>query len=151
MFIRRVLNTPDWGFRSPFDEFDKLRRQMDFFGNRLLGRDLSPRAGVFPLINLSEDQDKYYIRAELPGVKSSEIDIQATGNSVSLSGERKILSENDGAKYHRRERESGKFSRVLSLSKNIDPEKVDASLVNGVLTVTLPKSEKAKPKQITVK
>jgi HSP20 family protein len=151
MFIRRVLNTPDWGFRSPFDEFDRLQRQMDLLGNRLLGRGIEQRAGVFPLINLSEDKDHYYVRAELPGLKADEIDIQATGNTISLNGERKIPAENDGAKYHRREREAGKFSRVISLSKDIDADNVDANLVDGVLKVVLPKSEKAKPKQISVK
>jgi HSP20 family protein len=103
------------------------------------------------MINLTEDKDAYYIRAELPGVKSDELDIQATGNTVSLSGERKIPEENNGAKYHRREREAGKFSRMVSLSTEIDPAKVDASLTNGILKVVLPKSELAKPRQITVK
>jgi HSP20 family protein len=151
MLIRRVFNTPNWGFRSPFDEFDRLQRQVDLLGNRLLGRGLERGAGVFPLVNLSEDKDNYYVRAELPGVKADDIDIQATGNTVSLKGERKIPIENDGAKYHRREREAGSFSRMISLSNDIDPEKVDASLVDGILKVLLPKAEKAKPKQITVK
>ena len=151
MLIRRVLNTPAWGFRSTFDEFDRLQRQMDLLGNRLWGRGMEQGAGVFPLVNLSEDKDNYYVRAELPGLKAEDIDIQATGTTVSLNGERKIPTENDGAKYHRREREAGKFSRVISLAKEIDADKVDASLVDGVLKVVLPKSEKAKPKQITVK
>ena len=151
MLIRRVYNRPDWGFRSPFDEFDRLQRQMDLLNNRLVGRTFERGAGVFPLINLTEDKNNYYVRAELPGLKADEIDIQATGTTVSLNGERKIPAENDGAKYHRREREAGKFSRVISLSKEIDAEKVDASLVDGILTVVLPKSEKAKPKQISVK
>ena len=112
MLIRRVFNTPNWGFRSPFDEFDRLQRQVDLLGNRLLGRGLERGAGVFPLVNLSEDSNNYYVRAELPGVKADDIDIQATGNTVSLKGERKIPIENGGAKYHRREREAGSFSRM---------------------------------------
>lgn len=151
MMLRRIWNTPEWHFGSPFDEFERLQRQMDLLGNRMLGRGQGRQTGVFPLINLTEDKDSYYVRAELPGLKADEIDIQATGTSMSLTGERKIESENDGAKYHRREREAGKFSRMISLSNEIDPEKVDASLINGILSIKLPKSEKTKPKQITIK
>jgi HSP20 family protein len=107
-------------------------------------------AGVFPLVNLTESKDNFYLRAELPGIGSGELDIQATANSVSISGERKIPAEKE-ARYHRRERESGRFSRVVSLPHEINPDQVEAGLVNGVLTVTLPKAEVAKPRQISVK
>jgi len=151
MMIRRYFGLPRWDTYPPFDEFERLRRQMDLLGDRLMDRTAGRGTGVFPMINLTEDKDAYYIRAELPGVKSDELDIQATGTTVSLSGERKIPEENNGAKYHRREREAGKFSRMVSLSTEIDSEKVDASLTNGILKVVLPKSELAKPRQITVK
>ena len=108
-------------------------------------------AGVFPLMNLTEDNDAYYIRAELPGMKADEIELSVTGDSISISGERKIANEDTDAKYHRRERESGKFSRILNLPGPINVEKVDASSVDGVLTIKLPKSEAAKPRQITIK
>ena len=74
-----------------------------------------------------------------------------TANSVSISGERKIAEEGNGVKYHRREREGGTFSRVMSLPGDIDAEKVEADLVNGVLTVKIAKAEAAKPKQISVR
>lgn len=151
MMFRRYFGLPDWNFRSQFDEFDRLRRQLDLAMEGLAGRTAGRRAGVFPLINLTEDNNSYYIRAELPGVKSEDLDIQATGTTVSVSGERKIPEESNDARYHRRERESGKFSRMISLSTEIDPNKVEASLANGIMTIKLPKSEKAKPKQITVK
>ena len=107
-------------------------------------------AGVFPLVNLTESKDNFYLRAELPGISSSELDIQATAGSVSISGERRIPAEKE-ARYHRRERESGRFSRVVSLPREINPDQVEAGLVDGVLTVTLPKAEIAKPRQISVK
>jgi HSP20 family protein len=107
-------------------------------------------AGVFPLINLTEDKDKYYVRAELPGVKGDELDIQVTSNNLTVSGERKIAEEKEGARYHRREREAGSFSRIIGLPGDINPDKVDAKLANGILTVTVAKAEAAKPKQITV-
>ena len=108
-------------------------------------------AGVFPLINVTEDTNKYYIRAELPGVKVEDIEIMATGNSLAISGERKIASEGENVKYHRREREAGKFSRMLNLPNQIDSSKVEAKLINGILTISLPFAEESKPRQIVVK
>jgi HSP20 family protein len=107
-------------------------------------------AGVFPLINLTEDKDKYYVRAELPGVKGDELDIQVTGNNLAVSGERKIPAEEEGARFHRREREAGTFSRMIGLPGEIDSNKVEANLENGILTVVVSKAEIAKPKQITI-
>jgi HSP20 family protein len=110
-----------------------------------------PAPGVFPLINLTEDGESFFIRAELPGISSNELEIQATTNTLAISGERKIPAENREAKYHRREREAGKFSRMITLPNEIDPDHVTASLVNGILTVVVPKAQAAKPRQITVK
>jgi HSP20 family protein len=108
-------------------------------------------AGVFPLINLTEDKDNYYVRAELPGVKGDELDIQVTANNLAISGERKIAAEEEGARYHRKEREAGSFSRMISLPGDVNPDKVDAKMENGILTIEVSKAETAKPKQITVK
>lgn len=151
MIYRSVFGVPSWRFRSPFDELDLMRRQvdrvMDAFSDRPTGQ-LS--AGVFPLVNLTEDHEKYTIRAELPGVRNEDLDIQVTANSLSISGERKIAVEGDGVKYHRREREGGTFSRMLTLPGEIDAGKVEASLNDGVLTIHVPKAEAAKPKKITI-
>ena len=106
---------------------------------------------MFPLINLTENKDNYYIRAELPGVKGEELDIQVTANNLAISGERKIAAEEEGAKYHRREREAGSFSRMIGLPGDINSEKVDARMEDGILTIVVAKAEAAKPKQITVK
>jgi HSP20 family molecular chaperone IbpA len=76
------------------------------------------QAGVFPLINLTEDGNNYYVRAELPGVKAGELDIQTTANNIAITGERKIAAEDQGARYHRREREADKFSRMIDLRDN---------------------------------
>jgi HSP20 family protein len=106
---------------------------------------------VFPAINITEDKEKYYVRAELPGMKANEVQVEVTGRNLAISGERKIQSEGENAKYHRREREAGKFSRVIGLPGEVNADSVDARLVNGLLTVTIDKSMAAKPKQITVK
>ncbi len=151
MIYRRFFNVPTWRFRSPFEELYRMRQQLD----QMFEDSASPHqrisAGVFPLINLTEDKNKYFIRAELPGVKGDEVDIQVTANNLSISGERKIGAEEEGARYHRREREAGTFSRMIGLPGDIDPDKVDAKLENGILTVEVSKAEAAKPKQITVK
>ena len=152
MLLRRLTGWPVWDWRSPFEELEQMRRQIDRAFGDLSGRVLrAPIAGVFPLANVTEDANNYYVRAELPGIKAEELDLSVTGDSVSISGERKIPTEKENARYHRREREAGKFSRVISVPSPIDPEKAEARCAEGVLTVVLPKSEAAKPKQIAVK
>ena len=122
------------------------------FSVRLPGRHTGrTHAGVFPLVNVTEDQDHFYIRSEIPGMKSEEISISATGRNLSISGERKIASEGENVKYHRREREDGKFSRVIALPSDIQIDKIEAGYVDGILSIKIPKAEEAKPKQITVK
>jgi HSP20 family protein len=152
MIFRRITGWPGQDWESPFDELERMRRQMDLLSDRLSkGPYREPFAGVFPLMNVTEDDEGYYIRAELPGINSDDLDISVTGDSLSIAGERKIPVDNQSAKYHRRERESGKFSRIISLPGQIDTEKVKAACADGVLTITLPKAEVAKPKKITVK
>lgn len=150
MIYRRLFNVPTWRVSSPFDELERLRQRMDRLYEDAVGAHRGAQAGVFPLINLSEDKDNYYIRAELPGVKADELDIQATANNIAISGERKITAEDEGARYHRREREAGTFSRVIGLPAEVDSDKVDAKLENGILRIVVPKAEIAKPKQIAV-
>jgi HSP20 family protein len=140
------------GWRHPFAEFDRMSRQMDRLTQGLMDRPgLAWRsAKVFPAINLTEDADNFYVRAELPGIKAEALDIQAVGRNLTISGERTIASEGENVRYHRREREAGKFSRIIGLPRDINPEKVDAKLVNGLLTVSIAKADAAKPKQITI-
>ncbi len=151
MIYRRFFNVPAWRFRSPLEELYRMRQQME----QLLESAATPpqreAAGVLPLINLTEGKDNYYVRAELPGVKGDELDIQVTANNLAISGERKIAAEEEGARYHRKEREAGTFSRMIGLPGEVDNDKVEAKLENGILTIVISKAEIAKPKQITVK
>ena len=152
MLFRRRTDWPTWGSANPFEELERMRRQMDWLNSGLSRGFLGePSAGVFPLMNVTEDKDNYYIRAELPGLKADELDISVTGDTFSISGERKLPVEDEKARYHRREREAGNFSRIVSLPTQIDAGKVEAQCMDGVLTVTLPKAEAVKPKQIAVK
>ena len=129
-----------------------MRRQMDWLTGGLSRGVLSePAAGVFPLMNITEGKDNYYVRAELPGFEAEDMDISVTGDTLSISGERKLPVEDEKARYHRREREAGRFSRIISLPAQMDTGKVEAHCTDGVLTVILPKAEAAKPKQIAVK
>ena len=152
MLWRRVTDRPAWGWTSPFEELERMRRQVDWLSGGLSRGLFGQRtAGVFPLMNVTEDKDNYCVRAELPGIKADELDISVTGDTLSLSGERKLPAEDEKARYHRREREAGRFNRIVSLPARIDAGKVEAHCADGVLTVTLPKAQAAKPKQITVK
>jgi HSP20 family protein len=134
---------------SFFEEMELLKRRMD----QLFGRSEAggiTRSSVFPAINITENKAMYFVRAELPGIPQNDLDIQASGNGVFISGERKIPAQ-EGVKYHRKEREAGKFSRAVTLPTEIDVGGIQAELKNGVLKITVPKAEKAKPRQIAVK
>jgi HSP20 family protein len=151
MIYRRFYNYPGTRVSSVFEELDRMRRQLD----RVFDADAGTPggllgSGVFPQINLTEDAERFYLRAELPGVKADEIQMQATGKNLSISGERKIESENEGVRYHRREREAGKFSRIIAMPTDIDPDRIEAKMENGILTIRVPKAEAVKPRQITI-
>ncbi len=151
MFYRRMFEVPNWYQRSPFYELERMRQQMDTLFNKTSeGWMPGLHAGVFPSINLTEDKNAFHIRAELPGISADDLNIEAAGNNLSISGERKIAAEKEEVRYHRREREAGKFSRAITLPDDIDPDGIRASLSNGILKLSVPKAEKAKPRQISV-
>jgi HSP20 family protein len=106
--------------------------------------------GVFPLVNLSEDDDNLYLSAELPGIDPESLDLSVKNDTLTLKGAKKALTEANAVNYHRRERESGTFRRSLTLPVKIQSEAVDAKFKNGILQVTLPKSTEAKAHQITI-
>ena len=151
MIYRRFFTVPTFRFRHPIDELYRMRQQLEQLVEDAKAPNQRVSAGVYPLINLTEDKDNYYVRAEIPGVKGEELDIQVAANNLSITGERKIAMEEEGAKYHRKEREAGSFSRMIGLPGDINPEKVEAKLDSGILTVVVSKAEAAKPKQISVK
>jgi HSP20 family protein len=152
MLLRRLTDWPTSRWASPFEELERMQRQMDWLtGSLSRGVFGEPAAGVFPLMNVTEDKDSFYVRAELPGLKPDQLNISVTGNTLSLSGERKIPTEDASARYHRREREAGKFSRIVTLPSQVNTGKVEARCKDGILTITLPKAESAKPKQIAIK
>jgi HSP20 family protein len=150
MLVRR-----GWPSRPAFDDlfadFDQLRREM----HRMMdpGRaDMSePGSGVFPPMNVTQDADSFYVRAEVPGIKASELSISAMKNRLAIAGKREIQSEEGRVSYHRKERPEGSFNRTLTLPTEVDVDRIDARYADGILTLKLPKAEAAKPRLISVK
>jgi HSP20 family protein len=104
-----------------------------------------------PLVDISEDDKEYLIKAELPEVRKEDVKVTAEEGTLTIQGERKFEKEEKGKKYHRVERAYGSFGRSFSLPDDASPAKVSAEFKDGVLTVHLGKTEKAKPQQIEVK
>ena len=103
-----------------------------------------------PLVDISEDDKEYLIKAELPEVKKEDVRVTAEEGTLTIMGERKFEKEEKGKKYHRIERAYGTFVRNFSIPDNASPGKVSAEFKDGVLAVHLAKTEKAKPRQIEV-
>ena len=110
----------------------------------------TPMQAWAPALDVREDKDKFTVDLELPGFKREDINVHLEDGSLIISGERKSETANEGTEVHRQERYYGKFSRALTLPVALSPDKVKAAFKDGILTVTLPKAEEAKPKQIDV-
>jgi HSP20 family protein len=112
----------------------------------------APGAGGIATLPLDvhETDAEFVIKASLPGVKPEEVQITVHGDTVTVRGETKAEEEKKGQTWHLRERRQGSFQRSVSLATPIDSDKAQARFEHGVLTLTLPKSEKARPKQIKV-
>jgi HSP20 family protein len=142
-----------FGTMSPTTAFEDLRREMDrlfepYLGG--LGRSLLPRSRVYPAINVWDDGPRLMAEAEVPGVEPGDVDVHVMGDELTIKGHRKAR-EGEKLTYHRQERGTGEFTRVLTLPVEIDADTVEAVLQDGVLTITLPKEESAKPRQVEVK
>jgi HSP20 family protein len=151
MFYPRLFGVPSMRPQHPSEELNRLRGEMDRIMDALGGRGAAvPGANVYPALNVTEDANNYYVRAELPGMQAGDLEIQITDGNLSISGERKLDREGENTRYHRREREGGHFSRALSLPRDVDAEAARARMKNGMLTLVLPKAESAKPRKITI-
>ena len=106
--------------------------------------------GVFPALNVWEDQQDLFVEAELPGMKLDDLHIFIQGDELTLRGNRRAVDDAN-SQYLRRERSSGEFVRYLTLPFDVDPDKVEATLRDGVLMIRMPKSERAKARRIQVR
>jgi HSP20 family protein len=136
-------------------DFSQLHREM----NRML--DTFLRGGVVddgsfgnfwsPAVDIREDKDAYFVEVELPGLTKDEVKITMENNILTIQGEKKQEKEEKRRDYHRSERVYGSFQRSFTLPSSVKNDKIEAQYKNGILTVTLPKVEEAKPKAIEVK
>lgn len=110
----------------------------------------TPLQAWAPALDVHEDKDKFTVNLELPGLKREDIEVHLEDGSLIISGERKGETVSEGTEVHRQERYYGKFSRALTFPTAVAADKVKAAYKDGILTVTLPKAEEAKPKQIDV-
>ena len=135
---------------NPFAEFGTLHREL---ATLIDGRTSNATAVAewAPVVDIIEDDAAYVIKAELPEVRKEDVRVQLEDGVLTLSGERKIEREEKARKYHRVERAYGVYSRSFALPEDINPEKIDASYKDGVLTVSVAKSERAQPKKIAIR
>lgn len=103
-----------------------------------------------PLTDVYEDSENFKLKLDLPGIQKEDVKISYADGRINITGERKQEKDTENFKYHRVERSYGKFFRSFELPKDIDEEKISADFSNGQLTIAIPKSEKAKPKEIPV-
>jgi HSP20 family protein len=139
---------------EPFDGLNKIQSRINDLFDDTFGR---PRtyakapAGVWlPPVDILESKDAYLIRAELPGMKKEDFNVEVNDGTLTLSGERKFEEPATGVEYHRVERVAGKFSRSFYLPQTVKQDGIKATYRDGILEIHVPKAEEAKPRQITV-
>jgi HSP20 family protein len=146
MIIMKLTRVSTWPGATRLTD---LRDELDRLFEAPLSR-TSELLGWTPAFDIYEDKDSFVVKAELPGMKKEDISVSLHDGSLIVSGERKSELKSDGTEVYRAERFFGKFQRAVSLPAQVAANKVKADYKDGILTITLPKSEEAKPKQIEV-
>ena len=148
MLVRRAVPYRDLShLRTQVDDLFN-RRFMSFFDGADNGETM---ANWTPAMDVIENEDSVLLRAELPGLSEQDVEINVENNTLSLKGEKKLEHSEEDGHYRRVESRYGSFYRSFSLPNSVDQDKIDAHFVNGVLEISLPKAEQAKPKKIAVK
>lgn len=139
--------------RDPFRDLLNLQGEMTRLFGRAYGSDEAEgaRTSWAPPIDIYETADAYRVVAELPGFNPDEVDVTVNEGTLTIKGERKFYNEVNEESFHRIERRFGAFQRLVSLPQQVQAEKVEASFDKGVLTVSIPKAEQAKPRRIEIK
>ena len=139
---------------EPFEGLSRIQNRINDLFDDTFGRARSssmPATGVwFPPVDILESRDSYLIRAELPGMKREDFNLEVHDGSLTLSGERKFEEAANGVEYHRVERASGKFSRSFYLPQTVKTDAIKATYRDGILEIHVPKADEAKPKQIAI-
>jgi HSP20 family protein len=138
---------------DPLDRFFDIREDFDNVMKDFLRGFSVPVSsrGVFPLADVKEDEDKYTVTVEVPGIAKKDLKIKVKENSLIVEGEKKEETREEKESYLRVERSYGNFRRVFNFESDLDAGKVNAAFSDGILTVTLPKTENEKPKEIDIK
>jgi HSP20 family protein len=137
-------------FWDPWREIARVERDMGRQFGWLSGVPGGAPFGSAPAVNVRADQTQVTVTAELPGVSLEDVDVSVVGRRLTLRGERRTAEPDTGGRYHRRERESGRFARAVTLPYPVEVEAVTAGLKDGVLTITLPRAAADRPRKITV-
>jgi HSP20 family protein len=133
---------------SHFDPLANVRLFEDAF-NRMLSEPQSNRPWA-PAVDIYETENELVLKADVPDVESKDVDVRVENQTLTIAGQRKFEKQDSAAGYHRMERNYGTFTRSFAIPNTFDTEKISASYKNGVLTVTMPKKDAAKPRQIKV-
>lgn len=155
--------SPFFSGLDPFRQLETLRREID----RALGEldvgewrfPFSPisflpgrAARVYPLLNINEDSEAFHVLGLAPGIDPQSISVEVTGDQMTISGEKPVAESSVAPEdYHRNERAAGRFARTITLPADVNADKISATYKEGLLHVTLPKAESAKPRRVEVK
>jgi len=143
---------------DPFLELERLRREIDRATGEISSRPSGSRlaflpgrgARQYPLVNVADDGEKFYVEALAPGVDPAKLDVTVVRQTVSIAGEKPGLPGVPPERVHRVERAAGRFVRTIELPAEVDASKVEAQYRQGMLLLTLPRAETARPRRVTV-
>lgn len=146
---------PSWNRWNPMREIRRAerewnRRLRDLFGTRGGRKRRRVRGGWVPPVDVYEEDQRFVISAELPGVDPSLIDVSIKGNMLHVRGRRERPQDESNARYYRSEQHYGTFKRTFSLPRSVDTDRIAAEYCDGVLTLSLPKRAEAQAKRITI-
>jgi len=137
---------------NPFIELDEIQNRLNrLFVDKAVKTPNDAFADFMPAVDIQETDNEFIVKADLPDVKKEDVKVHLQDGVLAIEGERRLEKEETGKRFHRMEREYGKFVRRFAMPIEIDPEKVRAEFKEGVLNVVLPKAPAAKPKVIDVK
>ena len=151
-----IVRRNSGGMWDPIGELDRIRREIDEMFDPNASRFFSPDRGIFdrevsPALDVVERENDYLVSVDLPGVDQKDLDITVANNVLTLRGEKKESRELKEGKVFRKESWEGSFQRTVSLPGGISVDQISARMHDGVLEITVPKTEEAKPRQIAVK
>jgi HSP20 family protein len=140
---------------DPFRDLLEIQKEMNKLFDSSISRSLDRKSDLLegfwtPAVDINEEKDKYVIRADLPGLKQEEIDVSVDDDTLTIKGERKIEKHDREKNYYRTERAYGAFQRSFTLPSSVDTDKINATYKDGVLEVTIPKTEEQKKKKVKI-